>query len=499
METQVRVLTLGPRLCLQPGEDMANPDILYRGIPRGPTRGYTAQMLLAAQAKRAVIPCVGSFSLVAVSRAAGVPASGIYCGDISLYSTALGHAIMDEDWRLDFKPDANEQIAELIEPYLTSPLSKAAAVLYAIRLTQYTRKKPKVYHLDRQRELIVNLDMYMGSLKEQVEELATSLQGLTYQARDMWDTLEEHRNDPDAALLVNPPRYTGGYDRMFAGVADLFDWDEPTATQFVEKDYARMMDMLGESKALTLMYYATPLEDPTPLWGEPWRAVFADRPGNRRLVSINWIIANRKVIDIQAQRARIVEGRSKYGMFSGEITPESKLWAVLVGKDVGGYYKDLFIHKLPGGMAEKYAVLLLDGMLLAVMGLNIKRFRTGWTKAGTKGIDASASLMFAFTVPHDTYRRLHKLTLMSIASNWFWHDAFERSPFYVLSGGPSCVQTTMLTPHPENKTARGVLKMASREKQKDGTFKLSYYADILDRTREETLALWLQKFGTSIK
>jgi len=50
-------------------------------------------------------------------------------------------------------------------------------------------------------------------------------------------------------LLVNPPRYSGGYDRMFEGVDDVFDWDAPAAAQFVEQDYARLMEMLGGSAA----------------------------------------------------------------------------------------------------------------------------------------------------------------------------------------------------------------------------------------------------------
>jgi hypothetical protein len=57
----------------------------------------------------------------------------------------------------------------------------------------------------------------------------------------------------------------------------------------------------------------------------------------------------------------------------------------------------------------------------------------------------------------------------------------------------------MLTEHPENKTARGILKMIYREKQKDGTFKLAYQGDIIARDRQETLTEWLTRFGTLTK
>ena len=449
-------------------------------------------MLAAVQPEKVVVPCCGSFSLAETARVVGVPGDKIVCGDISLYSTALGHAIMDKDWRLELKGEHGE----IVEPYLCDPISKAAAVLFMIRLLQYEQRQGKVHHNDHYRELYVNADLYIGDLKAQIAVMAENLHGLEYHARDMWETLELYRNDPGAVILVNPPRYTGGYDRMFRGIDEVFDWDEPKASQFIERDYARLMDLLGESPALSMMYYATPIEDPAPLWGEPWRSVFADRPSNRRLVAINWIIANRSPITHQISRSRFTAGKAKYTMFGGEITEDSNLWAKREEKDVAGYYKDLFIHKLPGGLAERYAVLLLDGELLGVLGLHLAATRSGNSARGQKATEASANLIFAFTVPHDTYARLHKLTLMSLVSSWFWDDVFENDAFYQLAGYPPTLATTMLTPHPENKTARGILKMVSREKQGDGTYKLRYRADIIDRTREETLALWLGKYGT---
>lgn len=57
------------------------------------------------------------------------------------------------------------------------------------------------------------------------------------------------------------------------------------------------------------------------------------------------------------------------------------------------------------------------------------------------------------------------------------------------------MQTTMLTRHPENKTARGILKRTAAERQPDGGYKLDYRAEISGRTREETVRLWLEKWA----
>jgi hypothetical protein len=135
---------------------------------------------------------------------------------------------------------------------------------------------------------------------------------------------------------------------------------------------------------------------------------------------------------------------------------------------------------------------------MAIAGIHLQNWRLGRGQK-VEGM-VPASLTFAFSVPHDGYRRLHKLALLSILSSWFWDDILGHERSYGLMGIPNRVQSTMLTPHPENKTARGTgLKLTTREKQDDGTFKLVYHGDIVERTRQETLELWLKKFGKLTK
>ena len=473
---------------------MGNPDILFRGIPRGATRGYTAEVIRAVKPNRVVIPCVGSFSLANTAVAAGVPPAQIMAGDISMYSTALGNAIMGHDWRLGVKSEE----AEVVRPYLTDPISKAAAVLLMLRILQYANKLPTIHNLGLKRELTENAETYFQQLKAQVEDLATPLHGLDYRARDMWDTLEDHRNDPAAIILMNPPRYSGGYDRMFDGIDEALDWDPPAAVQFTENDYARLMDLLGDSAALTLMYYATPGEDPSPLWGAPWRAVFADKPRNKRVAAINWIIANADPLDTMITRPREWAIKAGFPLFKGQVEPESKLWAVRVRREVGEYYKDLLVHKLAGGLAERYVALLLDGHLLAIIGLNMKDWRGAGGKKDPERRNAG-NLTFAFTVPHAGYKRLHKLTLLSVVSHWFWETVLAGEKGFDLLGAPAFVYSTMLTPYPENKTARGIMKLLDRERQPDGSYKLKYRAAVVDRGSVETIKLWLNKYGALTK
>jgi len=426
---------------------------------------------------------------------AGVPMSGVICGDISLYSSAIGYAITDQDWRLEINTGREDsQIAKIVRPHLSDPLSKAAAVLYVIRVLQYEERASKVHYRERMRELLINADEYLASFKDQLAEMAHRFEGLEYLACDMWETISLYRDDLDAVMIVDPPWYTGGYDRMFRGANEFFDWDEPDATQFAEDDYSSMMQVLGESKALVLVYYSVPLEDPSVVWGEPWRAVFADRTNNRRMSPISWIIANRSVSEPQITRPALKKGKAKFKLFDGEITEGSKICAVTLESKVGEYYKDLFIHKLPGGFSECIVGILLDGKLVAVLGLHFSHFVRGAGK-NAEGKSTPATIVYCFTTPHPSYKRLHKLTLMSATSRWFWFDVLNKRRDFPVIGTPDRVLTVMLTPHPRNMTARGIMKLEKREKLPDGTFKLSYYADVADRTRGDTVQLWLKKYS----
>lgn len=479
---------------------MANPDILFRGIPRRPTRGYTAEVLRTVNPSQVVIPCTGSFSLAWVAREAGIAPERIVCGDISLYSTALGMAIMGQDWRLDVRPDAPEQYAALMQPLMSDPMNKAVAVMLMIRIFQYTKKKPTAFSEAHRLELVRNAPVYIEQLREQIGEMAAALHGLTYLPQDMWITMEQCLDDAGVVNLINPPRYTGGYNRMFAGIDSVFEWDEPTAKQFFEKDYTPLMDMLKAKPALSLMYYATDGPNPSPQWGDPWRAVFADRPGSMGRAAINWIIANRAPVAVEANRAKIHEGKAKYLLFDEDVKPDSDIRALRVDKITGDYYRDLFIHRLPGSVTEVYVALLLDGYLFGIVGLHLADLRRGKkVKKGDKVLEHCASVTFAFTCEHSVYDRLHKLTLMSIVSDWFWDDVLGHENWYALNGTPKHVKTTMLTRHPEVKSARGIMKLDTRDPQKDGSYKLTYSTTVIHRTRQETLTEWLTKFSAKTK
>lgn len=471
---------------------MPIPDILFKGVPRRYTRGYTAEVIAATQPTKVIIPCVGAYALASTAVAAGVRPDQIEACDISLYSSVIGASLTGQPFRLE----PLGRFKELFEPWLEQaeqdPCWKVSMVVIGIRLCQYEAKRNTLHTRERVREVTDRLPEYMAQAYKSAQQMQTKLRGVKYKAEDMWDLLERHRESNESTLLlVNPPRYEGGYAKMYEGVDAAFSWDAPNVSQFGEDDYDRLVRYLDDSPR-TLLYYATPVQsgnDPADEFGHPWRSVFAARPRQGATAAINWIVSN-KPNAAKLQRADIdAQIKGKYKLFTeGSISENSDLRVVVESREVSSYYRDLFVHNLGHLNAERYKVLLLDGKLLATVGLHLQNLRAGGSMQGI------AKLRFAFTVTHPDYSRLHKLTLLSVCSSWFFEDELKD-----IEPLPRGIQTTMLTPYPEAKTARGIFQLQGREwDDKIRMNKLTYYGDVVDRTPADTLREWLQRWGQRI-
>jgi hypothetical protein len=478
---------------------MALADILFKGVPRRFTRGYTSEVIEAEAPSKVVIPCVGAFALASTVVQSGVRPESVEACDISLYSSVIGMYLAGRDLKVRAVGRW-----EWLNQYMEDPQGKVAGVSLAIRILQYEAGRQNLYKRERIRELVERQEVYIQQLRRRAEQMHSMLAGIDYRPMDMWELLAKHFPDPQTGevpegadpgstlVLANPPRYEAGYSKMYAGVDDAFRWEAPNVKQFGEDQYVPLMRYMGHEKAPhTLVYYATPVgssEDPAELWGSPWRSVFAARPKTGRQAAINWIVANREAKTGKKLQRSDVEGtvRGKYKLFrEGVISAESDMRVQVESKEVASYYRDLLVHNLGMANAERYKVLLIDGKLVATIGLHLQNLRAGGSMQGV------AKLRFAFSVDHPEYDKLHKLTLLSIISSWFWEGELGD-----IEPPPRAVQTTMLTPYPEVKTARGIFKLRGREKDKDsGMNRLTYYADVVDRTAKETIEEFLRRWG----
>jgi hypothetical protein len=80
---------------------MGSPDVLFKGIPNQFVRKYTRDAIVRLRPEVVVIPCAGAFASAIAAVDAGQPPERIVCGDIALYTSAIGYWLAGTDWRLE--------------------------------------------------------------------------------------------------------------------------------------------------------------------------------------------------------------------------------------------------------------------------------------------------------------------------------------------------------------------------------------------------------------
>jgi hypothetical protein len=479
---------------------MGSPDVLFKGIPNQFVRKYTRDAIVRLRPEVVVIPCAGAFASAIAAVDAGQPPERIVCGDIALYTSAIGYWLAGTDWRLEPKADGSfAWMRPILEPMPLDAddadgrdaalMTKMACVVLAIRILQYDR--PAAHYQHRKRELIERAPVYLSQIKATAERAMGRLRGITYHARDLWETLGEHRDNPNALLLVDPPWYKSGYANMFRGVDQAFDWDVPRVPEFDPDDAERLTRWLGEGAATSFVYRGTPLKafaNPADEMGSPWRSVFVHHPQSSSSSVASWIVTNRPgALDTKFDRDDVeAHARPRYRLYDGkkEIHAIDRLEWRHEKRDVVNYYRDLLVHRLALSQTEDYRVLLLNGELIACFGYHVASIRTG-------GGVSQATLTFAFSPHSERYAKLNKLVLMCAVSSWMWDGVMKD-----IEQPPSRIATAMLTQYPENKIARGVMTLTEREwQEKTKQYKLLYHADVVHRSASETLALWLRRYA----
>lgn len=463
---------------------MGMPDVLFKGIPNAHVRVFTRDAIRELNPSKVVIPCAGAFASAIAALDAGLRPDQIVCGDIALYTSVIGKWLAGEQMRIEAKGEFAWMNAKM-----TTPIDTMACVVLAIRILQYD--KPALHYQHRKRELIENADVYLAQIKATAERAMGRLQGIRYDARDLWETLAEFRDDPTALLLVDPPWYKKGYANMFKGVDLAFEWDVPRVGEFDPESAPRLTSWLGDGEATSFVFYGVPLKEernPEDELGEPWKSIFVHRPSLSSSSVASWVLSNKPTSTHVAFKRDDVEEkvRPRYKLYDGrrEITRDSVITWKHEKRDVVNYYRDLLVHRLALSQTEDYRVMFVDGELFACVGYHVASIRTG-------GGVSQATLTFAFSPHSERYPKLNKLVLMCAVSSWMWDGVMKD-----IEEPPKRIATAMYTPYPENKIARGVMRMTAKEWDTGKRmYKLTYHADVVHRTAAETVQEWLRKYA----
>lgn len=425
--------------------------------------------------KKVIVPACGQFAVVRLALNAGYKPENITSSDISFFSTVLGY------WYSDQPIDSIEFTVgeEFKADYDSMPdeVSKASFLFWLMKVSQLHphNNYENAYHEHYRSRMSV----YVEKIKVKLLEYKEIYKGIKYEIADMRDVLDD-ANKHGGVLVVNPPAYKKGYEKMFDFGENIvynpnveeFDWNE---------EYFRLYEHTKEGKSIAFWYR---YKDSSEF--NQAEVVFGREYTPERMDC--WLCTNPEKLDeslrnvFDGKKIKQPRGRFKIVPEDYEFTDESKVTYKRCDEDTALYYRDLFAHKMGATKAEGYYLLFIDGMLFGVTGFHLGELR--------RLQSTTIFEVFGFNAQLKNYENANRLLMMVIMSREFMDyvkDCAKTNRFFDIER----FKTTCISKYRKVKVNNGLLEIVKREKMDNESYKILYMADIREKTVDETLKEYL--------
>lgn len=391
----------------------------------------------------------------------------LHSNDVSIYTSMVGAWLADrDDLPLAVKAEHQDEWGWL-SAYLTTPIDRAATVMIGTSAFQGLHRATPFH----QRQRAAYRDQWPRLHADTLDKLAAvDLRLASYSPCDASAFL--HTVPPDGAVLSFPPFYSGGYETLYAGLDELFEWDAPTYDVMDLDGLHAMIEQL-ESR-------------PHWLYGLDHR--HPDREDHLRGVVQ---VSNRNVpIYVYSSHgstrwtgpAQTMEAVTAPKLGVDDELGDRLALAKLSAGQVNALRSHYLDPRIAPAATELALGVLVDGVLVGCFALSRDKFANG----------ANAYLLSDFPVAPTQYKRLSKLILYAALSREA-QVMIERT----LSRRVRVILTTAFSDHPSSGKYRGLFKLTKRTETPDAphAFQLNYAADAGAWTLAEGLATWKEKHG----
>ena len=466
---------------------------LFLGTLSAQSRSYLLRLLRAARQqgyRRFVEPACGAFAMSHLAVQAGFLPAQIETSDVSFFSTAMGRAIMGQS--------LDELALEIRLGHVLDGLDplEPAVALWAVNYIRLMRNARNPVAEAARKEALVARDQQVAQLQSQLSRAQEALGGMTYYAEDLTTHLARVWNDPAAVICVNPPTYTGGFEKYY-DMGGLLLWQEPAYGIFdADTGLENLMQQAATARALVICYQE---REGGQALGHP---IYME-DGIRRAKGLAqqthmFLCANRGEEALRLAGGFGLKRRMVADIWPGDFTvlppdyephDDARLEIMEIPNQVALYYRSIWTHKFAvdgGGNTGKGVAILLDGYLAGVFGYDLS-FVVGW-KAGTETI-GRLMLHYGMAVPNRGYRYNRLLTMVAMCRETI--NRCITDPFY--ASRVCALGTVQQTPHPESKEMRGLMKLDRRKPDPRYGYKLVYVADVDDESLETIVPRWLKR------
>lgn len=433
---------------------------------------------LRPQLTRVVIPCCGQFTLARCAIEAGYKADELETSDISLFSSVLGYLYAEkplDDLGFEIEGKYADGYAKQ-----KSEVEKAAYLIWLMKILQL--REELIYENMVRQEYIDRQDHHLAQLAETLDSMRGQYEGLEYEVKDLRPYMFEERPESEI-VLVNPPAFAKGYEKMFAPIAEVIKFD-PAVEEF---DFAGEYENLYEESKKQPQPFAWYRYKDSSMF--PDEEVVFGREYSTERVDF-WLFTKPKLLkDWKYNKVLALKKGNEYKPYHAPVWGEddalkadSKIQFVSVPAEVGLYYRDLWAHKLGATKAEQYYLMLIDGKVFGTIGLMTNHL-----------FNLSSNRVFenfGFNAPMTDHPRANRLLMMAITCQEFADvlraTASKVNRVYDLAG----LRTTCLAKYRKVKLNNGILDLEVREKLPNGMYRLVYDTDF----RQETFSDCIERY-----
>lgn len=333
------------------------------------------------------IGCSGNFTVERILAKNGL--TNMHSNDVSLYSCAVGNYLMGKPTRI-----------KVVDPrfywlnkYLQTSVDIVATLLICSEYFKYVDKEPP-YFKRIEAAYKTQFDRMQRETVEVVKKALGGVQIADFHAQDVINYIKEA---PEECVAISfPPTYKGGYEKLYAKINEVFDWDIPNYVIFDDDRFAAFNELIMKKK-----YWVT-LRDYDVQELRPYLRGIVQTSARSKPVYIYSNCETKCRITMPHQKTEKINVKRATGELNGELR------IMKISQGQLNTLRSEYLAKgiIPAAASVSFGILVGDELIGAI-GMSRSSFLGGWT---------DAYMMSDFCIRPSIYKRLAKLVLVAALS-----------------------------------------------------------------------------------
>lgn len=431
---------------------------MFQGTINTETRAVLREIVLGWGRIPVGVGCSGAFT---VERTLYDSVLDLHSCDVSLFSYALGQLFSGGTPSVRLS-ERGREVVPFLEDGLGTALDVAATILILSDYPYVFAKLERPYAVSLLSEIRRQWPRLLARTRERLSQ--NPLRVSQYYNGDVLEF--EAALDADYAFVSYPPFYSGGYERLFKALDELFDWPRPEYKVLDDHDVHEFALRVAAGRSKWCIVLKDPLREL-----EPYLRGVVQHRGQVPC----YVFASdgpRRFIGYSSPPARPV-GMPRL-MDLSQLTPDTRLELRRLTADQFEFLRAEYLGKAVTrtGTPTLALAVVADGYLCGAFAV-----RDG------QGKGPVAYMLTDFSVlPRSRLSKLVLHAAMSREARVLIQTALNRRVTHLL--------TTAFTDRPVSMKYRGLFRLTKRMTAEDGGYALNYEAPIGHWTLQEGYAKW---------